>query len=192
MPNLDPNAMRALVPAWDAFDRVTDWLGPAATAVQRRLAKAGATWVLREDGQREKVQRAHRRLGRFIWPAPFVEGENFGLFIGLFAGNQSRDVLTAGVPDLRFMVNLNHDGARAKALWRDGAFQDAVRRWELRQDAVVREASSTWWFLLDARQPLDALLNEGDQAAAFTSWMLARTEELVEDGLLARLVAVAP
>ena len=192
MPNLDPNAMRALVPAWDAFDRVTDWLGPAATAVQRRFAKAGAPWVLREDGQREKVQRAHRRLGRFIWPAPFVEGENFGLFIGLFAGNQSRDVLKVGVPDLRFMVNLNHEGARAKALWHDGAFQDAVRRWELRQDAVAREASSTWWFLLDARQPLDALLNEADQAAAFANWMLARTEELVEDGLLARLATLTP
>lgn len=192
MPNLDPSAVRALVPAWDAFDRVTDWLAPAAAAVQRRLAKAGALWVLREDGQREKVQRAHRRLGRFIWPAPFVEGENFGLFIGLFAGNKSRDVLTAGVPDLRFMVNLNHEGARAKALWHDGPFQDAVRRWELRQDDVVREASSTWWFLVDARQPLDCLLDETDQADAFKRWMLARTWEIVDDGILARLVAVKP
>ncbi len=192
MPNLDPGALAALVPAWDAFDRVTDWMGPAASAVQRRLVKAGAAWVLKEDGRREKLQRAHRRLGRFIWPAPFIENENFGLFVGLFAGNASRALRVSDVPDLRFMVNLNHESARASALWHDGPFQDAVHRWELRDDAVLREASSKWWFLLDAREPLDAILGDADHAESFKRWMLARTEELIEDGILARLVAVKP
>ena len=66
MPNLDPPALAALVPAWDAFDRVLDWLGPAATAVHQRLTRAGVPWVLKEDGRREKVHREHRRLGRTI------------------------------------------------------------------------------------------------------------------------------
>ncbi|MDP2314880.1 MAG: hypothetical protein Q8P41_18405 [Pseudomonadota bacterium] len=192
MPNLDPAALAALVPAWDAFDRVGHWFGPAVSAVQHRLAAAGASWVLKEGKERPGIEDAHRRLGRWVWPPPWKDGENFGLFIGLFAGNTSRDRLSAGVPDLRFMLNLNHEGARAKALWSDGAFQDAVHRWELRQDAVAREASSTWWFLLDARQPLDVLLGEADHGEAFKRWMLARTEELIDDGILARLVAVKP
>ena len=192
MPNLDPSALKALVPAWDAFDRVTDWLAPGAEAVQRRLVKAGAAWVLKETGRREKVQRAHRRLGRFIWPAPFIEGENFGLFVGLFAGYASRDLRTPGVPDLRFMVNLNQEGARALALWRDPLFKDAVLRWRQRDDAVLREASTKWWYLLDAREPLDAILYDPDQADSFKRWMLARTEELIDDGILGRLVAVQP
>ena len=110
----------------------------------------------------------------------------------MFAGNANRALRKQDVPDLRFMVHLNHEGPRARALWHDGQFEDAVHRWELRDDAVVREASTKWWFLLDAREPLDAILDDADQAASFKRWMLARTDELIDDGLLARLVAVKP
>ncbi len=192
MPNLDPAALAALVPAWDAFDRVTSWTAPAVSAVQRRLIKAGAPWVLRDDGEREKLQRAHRRLGRWVWPTPWKKTEQFGIFVGLFAGNESRSLRVKGVPELRFMVSVNHDAPRAQALWGDHDFREGAERWSGRRDAVLRETSSTWWFLLDARQPLDCLLAEADQADAFKRWMLARTEEIIDDGILARLVAVKP
>ena len=90
------------------------------------------------------------------------------------------------------MVHLNHEGPRAKALWADVEFKASVARWTSRKDAVLREPVNNWWFLLDAREPLDALMHEGDQAAAFKRWMMLRTEELIDDGIIARLVAVQP
>lgn len=190
MPNIHRSAAAGLVGSWDTLDKIEVWTGPAISAACEALKRGGLTCVQREGREKRKLYRAHRYLGRWAWPLPYAKGEELEVFCGIFSGNARRATLHAGFPDMRVMVHLNPESPRARALWQDPAFCAGVERWKAKLGLVERQESQDWFYLLDARQPLDAILDADDHGAAFKSWVVARVGELADEGILARVAAV--
>ncbi len=189
MPRLELPAIVGLLPTWTAWDLLDGWTRPAVEEVARLLSDAGWSCVVKEGKREEPVEDNHQRYGLWAWPTPRRDDEWLGVFCGIYRGNDRRDVLVPGVPDLRLMVHVNPEHATSIALRSDPVFVAAAKTWAVPSGGVTRQYDPKSWVLLDARESLVVLAPAEDQPRAFRDWMLARARELVASGLVSKLAA---
>ena len=194
MPKLGLNALQGVVASWDAWSALEEWIHKATEGVEQTLTKAGLPCV-RKDEPRHQVkvddQQQHRRLVGWTWPPRWRAEEQFGFYVGLRMGSPEVPLQVEGVPDLILSLHVNPASPLGAALRADAALGDAVKLWRQRTTppAVLREwhPSATVWSLLRARASAVEILYAEDQGERLASWMTARAQEWVEDGVVTRL-----
>lgn len=195
MKNLDESTLQGLLPTWDAWEIIESWMRPRIDELQPRLESAGWPCVAKEGKKRQHVEQATRRYGFWLWPAPWKDEEQSGLFFGLYFGNERRPLLQPGMPDLRLMIHLNPDSVLASRLRESEGFSSSVRRWLARSggapgdtpSGVRRQHDARWWYLLDARESLTVISRVPNQGDAFRRWVTDRVQEMIDDQVIAQL-----
>lgn len=192
MPRINLHALSGMLASWDAWNTFDGWSLRAAHTVIQTWAPAGFALVTRNKRQ-PPIESKYQRYAYLLWRNPWSWNVQLGAFLGLYVGRPTAPTLVEGLPDLLLMLHVSPTSAVATALQRDAAFGAAVSKWLARGGEVTREhlpADSKWEFLR-ARASVLPLLGAPDQQQAFQDWFKARAAELVEDGIVARVAAVA-
>lgn len=197
MPKLSLSALQGVVSSWDAWATLDEWIHKATSELEKTFTKGGWRCVRKDEPKHHvKIYEDHSLYAGWTWPPRWNQDERLGFYAGVRMNRPEAPLLIEGVPDLILALHVNPNHAHGKLLRSDIEFLDAVKVWRARTDppTVRREwdASETTWSILRVRASSVELLHAEDQGECFVSWMTERAQELVEDGVIARLAVLRP
>ena len=190
MPRVDLPALTGLVQSWNAYPALDSWILSARTGITAALREREFPCVLTRTTR--KSNKLHSGWQRYVtWIYPEVSREQgFRIQFGLFVGRPDTPTLVPGLPDLVLCLHMNPKGKLSQGLADGSGFTEAVERWTGR--GGCREHRHEAWERLMVRDSTVSLLQEPeDQGKLLVAWMVERSLEWADDGVLEAVSASA-